>query len=117
MDTEISPSRPGPIRTNVPAIGGTLEGPGISVVTNLTATLSPTLLNEFVFSYAANHLHLFNTGSAWKRPSSMTMTGIFENGFNGTIPSFGIGGPGNFNLAVDPGLLAVEQFEPDLQPP
>jgi hypothetical protein len=48
----------------VPAIGGTLQGPGISIVTSLTATLSPTLLNEFVFSYGANHLHLYNTGSS-----------------------------------------------------
>jgi hypothetical protein len=98
--------------SNVPSIGGTLQGPGISLVTNLTASLSPTLQNEFIFSYAANHLHLFNTGSAWKRPSSMTMTGIFENGFNGTIPAFGIGGPGNFNFAVDPGYLPWNNSNP-----
>jgi Carboxypeptidase regulatory-like domain len=97
---------------SIPAIGGTLKGPGISLVTNLTATMSPTLLNEFVFSYAANHLHLFNTGNAWKRPSSMTMTGIFENGFNGTIPAFGIGGPGNFNFGVDPGYLPFDNSNP-----
>jgi hypothetical protein len=98
--------------SSVPAIGGTLQGPGISVVTNLTATISPSLLNEFVFSYAGNHLHLFNTGTAWQRPASMTMTGIFENGFNGTIPAFGIGGEGNFNFAVDPGYLPFNNSNP-----
>ncbi|MGA9039357.1 MAG: carboxypeptidase regulatory-like domain-containing protein [Terriglobales bacterium] len=98
--------------SNVPAIGGTLQGPGISVVTNLTATMSPSLLNEFVFSYGANHLHLFNTGTAWERPSTMTMTGIFENGFNGTLPAFGMGGPGNFNIAVDPGYLPWSNSNP-----
>jgi hypothetical protein len=98
--------------TNVPAIGGTLQGPGISLVTSLTATLSPNLLNEFVFSYTSNHLHLFNTGSAWKRPASMTMTGIFENGFNGTIPSFGIGGPGHFNDTIDTGYLPFNNSNP-----
>jgi hypothetical protein len=98
--------------SNVPAIGGQLKGPGVSLVTNLTATLSPSLLNEFVFSYAGNHLHLYNTGSAWKRPASMTLTGIFENGFNGTIPAFGIGGPGNFNIAVDPGYLPWNNSNP-----
>jgi len=98
--------------SSVPAIGGTLQGPGISAVASLTATLTPTLLNEFVFSYAANHLHLFNTGSAWKRPASMTMTGIFENGFNGTLPALGIGGPGNFNMAVDPGYLPWDNSNP-----
>jgi hypothetical protein len=97
---------------SIPAIGGTLQGPGISLVTSLTATISPTLLNEFVVSYASNHLHLFNTGSAWKRPASMTMTGIFENGFNGTIPSFGIGGPGNFGFSVDPGFLPWNNSNP-----
>jgi hypothetical protein len=98
--------------SSVPAIGGTLQGPGISVVTSLTAALSPTLLNEFVFSYAANHLHLFNTGTAWQRRSSMTMTGIFENGFNGTIPAFGIGGPSHFNFSVDPGYLPWNNSNP-----
>ncbi|MGA2202364.1 MAG: carboxypeptidase regulatory-like domain-containing protein [Terriglobales bacterium] len=98
--------------TNVPAIGGTLKGPGISVVTTLTATMSPTLLNEFVFSYGANHLILFNTGSAWKRPASMTMPGIFENGFNGTIPSIGIGGNGNFQISIDPGYLPWTNSNP-----
>src|SRR5271169_1399012 len=98
--------------TNIPAIGGTLEGPGISLVTNLTATMSPTLLNEFVFSYGSNHLHLFNTGTAWKRPASMTMTGIFENGFNGTIPQFGISGNGNFYFSVDPGYLPWTNSNP-----
>jgi hypothetical protein len=98
--------------SNVPAIGGTLQGPGISVVANLTATMSPTLLNEFVFSYGSNHLHLFNTGNAWQRPSTMTMTGIFENGFNGTIPAIGMGGPGNFNIAVDPGYLPWSNSNP-----
>jgi hypothetical protein len=98
--------------TDVPAIGGTLQGPGISVVLNLTTTLKPSLLNEFVFSYGANHLHLFNTGTAWKRPASMTMTGLFENGFNGTIPSFAIGGGGNFDFEVDPGYLPWSNSNP-----
>jgi hypothetical protein len=98
--------------STLPAIGGTLQGPGVSVVTNLTATISPNLLNEFVFSYAGNHLHLFNTGTAWQRPASMTMTGIFENGFNGTLPAIGIGGPGNFNFAIDPGYLPWSNSNP-----
>ncbi|MGA7575211.1 MAG: carboxypeptidase regulatory-like domain-containing protein [Terriglobales bacterium] len=98
--------------SNVPSIGGTLQGPGISVVTSLTATITPTLLNEFVFSYAANHLHLFNTGTAWERPASMTMTGIFENGFNGTLPAIGVGGPGHFNFSVDTGFLPFDNSNP-----
>jgi hypothetical protein len=90
--------------TNVPSIGGTEQGPGVSVVANLTATMSPTLLNEFVFSYGANHLHIFNTGSAWKRPSSMTMPGIFANGFNDTLPTINMTGVGNFQVEIDTGF-------------
>jgi hypothetical protein len=111
--TQKFPISPGTDQTtNVPAIGGTLQGPGISVVTNLTATISPTLLNEFVFSYGSNHLHLFNTGTAWRRPASMTMTGIFENGFNGTIPQIGLGGNGNFYFSIDPGYLPWTNSNP-----
>ena len=109
--TQSYPTSPGS-SSSVPAFGGTLQGPGISVVTGLTATLTPTLLNEFVFSYAANHLHLFNTGTAWQRPASMTMTGIFENGFNGTLPSIGISGPNHFNFAVDPSYLPWNNSNP-----
>ena len=106
------PISPGTLST-VPSIGGVIQGPGISLVTNWNTTFSPTFLNEFIFSYAANHLHYFNTGTAWKRPASMTMTGIFENGFNGTIPSFGIGGPNNFgNLSAGPGYLPWNNSNP-----
>jgi len=112
--TQSFPCSPGTCNntTNVPAIGGTLQGPGISAVTTLTTTLSPSLMNEFVFSYGANHLHLFNTGNAWVRPASMTMTGIFENGFNGTIPSFSISGNGNFGVGIDPGYLPWTNSNP-----
>ena len=98
--------------STVPSIGGTLQGPGVSMVVNLTATASPTLLNEFVFSYGANHLHLFNNGSAWKRPSTMTIPGFFNNGFNGTLPQINIGGIGNFQMVVDPGYLPWNNSNP-----
>ena len=106
------PTSPGG-SSSVPAFGGVINGPGISAVLNLNATLSPTLLNEFIFSYGANHLHYFNTGSAWKRPSTMTMTGFFQNGFNGTLPSIGISGPNDFgNIAVDPSFLPWNNSNP-----
>ncbi|MFZ0760730.1 MAG: carboxypeptidase regulatory-like domain-containing protein [Candidatus Sulfotelmatobacter sp.] len=76
--------------STVPAIGGTIIGPGVSIVANLTATASPTLLNEFVFSYTTDHLSLLQNSNEWQRPSSMTMTGIFDNGFGGSLPAFNI---------------------------
>ena len=74
--------------SSVPAIGGTIIGPGVSIVANLTANASPTLLNEFVFSYTTDHLSLLQGSNKWQRPSSMTMTGIFDNGFGGELPKF-----------------------------
>jgi hypothetical protein len=76
--------------STVPAIGGTIIGPGVSMVANLTAAASPTLLNEFVFSYTTDHLSLLQTSNQWQRPSSMTMSGIFNNGFGGSLPAFNI---------------------------
>jgi hypothetical protein len=81
-------------------------------VTTLTATMSPSLLNEFVFSYGSNHLHLFNTGSAWKRPASMTMTGIFENGLTERFHRFVLAGTETSISSVDPGYLPWNNSNP-----
>lgn len=91
--------------SGLPAISGTLIGPGVSIVANLTANASPSLLNEFVFSYTTDHLTLLNTGTAWQRPSTMTMTGLFENGFGGSLPGFAIGNGNAYGggFAIDPG--------------
>src|SRR5260370_39863100 len=41
----------GIIQNSFPTIENNFVGPGISLVARLTQTLSPTLLNEFLFSY------------------------------------------------------------------
>ena len=68
-----------------PTIQTQMASPGTSFVARMTTSASPTLLNEFVFSYSADHVVLSNTGP-WQRPSSMTMTGFFDNGFGGRLP-------------------------------
>ncbi len=106
------PTSPGSV-SSVPAIGGAIRGPGITVVANLSETFTPTLLNEFSFSYGANHLYYFHTANDWQRPASMTMTGIFKNGFNGTLPWFGLSGPNDFgNITVDPSFLPWSNSNP-----
>jgi hypothetical protein len=82
------------------------SGPGVSLVTRLTATISPTLLNEFVFSYTADHIVLKNVG-VWQRPSTMTMTGIFNNGFAGTLPGINLISAGAYDggFAQDLGYI------------
>ncbi len=69
-----------------PTIGSHFVGPGVAIVARLTATVSPTLLNEFVASYTTDHIHVTNTSPAvWQRGKDFTMTGFFPN-FGGKLP-------------------------------
>jgi hypothetical protein len=65
-----------------PSIQTKIGTPGTSFVMHLTATASPTLLNEFVFSYSADHLSLVNTGP-FQVPDGFTMTSLFDTGTGG----------------------------------
>ncbi len=60
-------------------------GPGSSFVARLTANVTPTLLNEFVASYTADHIDL-NILNAPALPSGFTMGALFNNGFGGKLP-------------------------------
>lgn len=71
-----------------PTIGTHFIGPGVEMVAKLTATVSPTLLNEFTASYTTDHIQQINTNpSVWTRGSNFTMTGLFPN-FAGKLPDF-----------------------------
>jgi hypothetical protein len=72
-----------------PTVGTNFVGPGVSLVAHMTNNITPTLLNEFTFSYTTDHIFLTPFG-AWQRPSSMTMTGFFDNGFGGKLPGMSI---------------------------
>jgi hypothetical protein len=75
-----------------PTIQTGFVGPGTSTVVRLTSTLTPTLLNEFVASYTADHITLSNSGpGAVARPASMTMTGLFSD-FGNKLPGFSVTG-------------------------
>jgi hypothetical protein len=69
-----------------PTIGTHFVGPGVEIVAKLTATASPTLLNEFVASYTTDHIEQINTNpSVWTRGSNFTMPGLFPS-FGGKLP-------------------------------
>ncbi len=71
-----------------PTIGTHFIGPGVQIVARLTATASPTLLNEFVASYTTDHIKQINTNpSVWTRTSGFTMPGLFPD-FGGKLPGF-----------------------------
>ena len=65
-------------------------GPGTSFVARLNSNISPTLLNEFVASYTADHIFLNAIGPAAETtlPAGFSMGSIFNNGFDGKLPSF-----------------------------
>jgi len=99
---------PVPLWTNggsYPTIQDAYGQPATSLVAHLTATISPTLLNEFVASYSVNHITFQNMG-AWKRPDGYNL-GLFQNGFGGgKLPGIGLAGGTLFNgLAQDAGYV------------
>jgi hypothetical protein len=61
-------------------------GPGSSFVARLNANISPTLLNEFVASYTADHIFLTALNNP-PLPSGFAMGSLFANGFGGKLPS------------------------------
>ncbi len=100
---------PTPLWTNVgsfPTIQTNFKGPGVSLVARLTATISPTLLNEFVASYTADHITLINTG-AWQRPAGSSYGTLFPGSSTNIIPGINLtsrvayGG----NFGEDPGYI------------
>ena len=101
-----------PLWTNqgsFPTIGTAFKGPGTSLIARLTASASPTLLNEFVFSYTVDHIILNDTGN-WQRPSgfSSNFSDLFPGNGGNVIPGINVVDPtggvyGNFGQ--DPGYV------------
>jgi hypothetical protein len=90
--------------TSFPTVETNFVGPGVSMVARLTASASPTLLNEFVASYTTDHIVLNLVGPNWQRPQGMTL-GVFQNGFGGRVPGISLNG-GIFNgINEDPGYI------------
>ena len=73
------------------------------MVARVTATASPTLLNEFVASYTTDHITTSLIGP-WQRPPNFPAVGIYDNGFGGKVPGISLTG-GQYNFAEDPGYV------------
>jgi hypothetical protein len=83
---------PVPLWTNAgsfPTIQTDFKGPGLSLVARLASTLSPSLLNEFVFSYTTDHISLQDTGN-FKRPQGSTFGAIFPGADRGVLPGINL---------------------------
>jgi len=79
-------------------------GPGTSFTLHTASNVTPSLLNEFTFSYTADHIFLTPSGD-WQRPASMNMSTLFDNGYDGKLPGFQIdnGSPYGGGFTADVG--------------
>ena len=99
------------------AIQTTFVGPGSSFVARLNSNFSPTLLNEFVASYTADHIFLTALNNP-ALPSGFAMGSLFANGFGGKLPSISLvnntayNGGSNGQLAQDTGYFPWNNANP-----
>jgi len=96
---------PTPLWTNAttyPSIQTSFGQPSTSLVARLTATVTPTLLNEFVASYSTNHITTQNIGP-WQRPPGYNI-GLFPNNA-GRLPGIQLNGGIFGGLGEDPGWV------------
>ncbi|MGA7928168.1 MAG: carboxypeptidase regulatory-like domain-containing protein [Candidatus Sulfotelmatobacter sp.] len=95
-------------QTSFPTIQTAFKGPGVSLVARLTATASPTLLNEFVFSYTADHIILNDLGN-WQRPSGFdsAFTDLYPGSGQGVLPGIALVDPAGVygNFGEDAGYI------------
>jgi Carboxypeptidase regulatory-like domain/TonB-dependent Receptor Plug Domain len=89
--------------TSFPTLQTNFNGPSVGMVARLTATLSPTLLNEFVASYTTDHINLVLVGP-WQRPANMTF-GLFSNGGGGKIAGISLANGPFGGIGEDPGYI------------
>ena len=79
-----------------PTVQTNFIGPAVSLVARLNWNPSPSLVNEFLFSYTTDHISFFSTGTpnpnAWQRPPNLPMGAIFNNGFGGKLAAITLTG-------------------------
>jgi hypothetical protein len=107
------------VENSFPNLQSRFIGPGLSMLTNLTSTISASLLNQFLFSYTTDHITMENidsNGASWQRPAGLTMGYLFNNGFGGKMPGIAIEGTnqayGGFGFGMDPGYLPWHHSNP-----
>jgi hypothetical protein len=136
-DTVVPTPQWGDIQNSFPTIQNQFAGPGTSAVARLTQILSPTLLQEFTFSYTNSTITLTDTngpGAQWQRPAALSQPCdvetnsfgtsatqcpigyLFNNGFGGKMPGIVIGGTnqeyGGTGFAVDAGYMPWHHTNP-----
>ncbi len=125
-------------KNTFPTVQNKFVGPGIDMMVRLTQTITPSLLNESVFSYNDSHITLTNIngpGANFQRPAGLgdpsqagTCSGtsgnvpvcpmgyLFNNGFGGKAPGVVLTGDneayGGAGFTVDPSYMPWEHTNP-----
>ncbi len=130
----------GTVKNTFPTVQNNFIGPGIDMMVRLTQTITPSLLNETVFSYTDAHITLADLngpgGANYQRPAGLgdpatvgTCTGtaaggiptcamgyLFNNGFGGKVPGVVLTGNnaayGGAGFSADPSYMPWEHTNP-----
>ncbi len=95
--------------TSFEDINTNFVGPGSSFVARLNSNITPTLLNEFVASYTADHIFLTALHNP-PLPASFPMGVLFDNGQGGKLPAISLGS--NPQYGTDGSLTADTGYFP-----
>lgn len=103
--------------SNFDNINTNFEGPGTSFVARLTSNFTPTLLNEFVASYTADHIILSATGNGAIPSGGIDLVPLFSNGLGGKLPAVSVGNTngvayGSGGFAEDTGYFPWKNANP-----
>lgn len=123
----------GYIQNSFPTVENNFVGPGIDAVMHLDAILSPSIFNDFVFSFTTDEItltELDGPGGSWQRPAGLVscnpqagittncIGALFNNGFGGKIPGIVVGGTnaayGGNGFSVDPSFEPYHHSNPTL---
>jgi len=131
----------GTVTNTFPTVQNTFVGPGIDMMVHLTQTITPSLLNETVFSFTNSHITLANSngpgGANYQRPAGLgnpsptdlesctppssgvslcPMGYLFNNGFGGKVPGVVLTGNnqayGGSGFTVDTSYMPWEHTNP-----
>jgi hypothetical protein len=117
------------IQNSFPTIQTKFVGPGLDMVARVTHIISPTFVNNLIFSYTTDHITLTNVngpGATWMRPAGLTSGNLFlcpktfppdqSACFGNKVPGIVIGGNnpayGGNGFAVDPSFEPYHQTNP-----
>lgn len=82
--------------SSFPTVQTNFIGPAVSIVARVNWNPSPSLVNEFVASYTADHITFTSTGypdpNAWQLPADFPMGYFFNNGAGGKLPAISLSG-------------------------